>query len=139
MPGQFLFFRSPRGKKLTHMEKITMYHHPRCSKSRGTLELLEARGITPEIRFYQLDPPTPVELKALVKKLGIRAEELIRKQEPLFKERYRGTKHTEDEWIQIISAHPVLMERPVVVRGERAVIGRPPEKVFELLDRPGKV
>lgn len=133
------FFFDPLGEKLIHMQKVILYHHPRCSKSRGALELLEARGIMPEIRFYQLDPPTPAELKGLLKKLGIRAEDLLRKQESLYKEQYRGAEHTEDEWIEIISAHPVLMERPVVVRSERAVIARPPEKVLELLDGPGKV
>ena len=116
------------------MEKIILYHHPRCSKSRGALALLEEKGITPEIRFYQMDPPSPSELKALLKKLGIRAEQLLRKQEPLFREHYRDEVHSEDEWIAIMASHPVLMERPVVVRGELAVIARPPERVYELWD-----
>ena len=116
------------------MEKVILYHHPRCSKSRGALALLQERGIHPEIRFYQMDPPTPSELKMLLKKLGISAEELLRKSEALYKERYRDAVHTEEEWIKILAAHPVLMERPVVVRGERAVIARPPERVEELWD-----
>lgn len=120
------------------MEKITIYHHPRCSKSRGALALLQERGLSPEIRFYQMDPPSPAELKRLLKKLGITAEELLRKSEPLFKERYQGTVHAEREWIEIIAAHPVLMERPVVVRGDRAVIARPPERVDELWDASGE-
>jgi len=117
------------------MQKIILYHNQRCGKSRGALALLEARGIIPEVRYYLQDPPAPDELKALVAKLNIPAEALVRKNEPLYKEKYKGKELSENQWIGILSEHPVLLERPVVVWGEDAIIARPPEKVLAWLDR----
>ena len=112
----------------------TIYHNPKCSKSRETLELLRGRGIEPRIVEYLKSPPTAAELAAIVKKLGIRPEALVRKGEDIYKSRYAGRSLTEAEWIEALVRDPILIERPIVVAGGRAAIGRPPERVLELLD-----
>lgn len=112
---------------------ITIYHNPRCGKSRAALALLEDRGIAPNVVEYLKTPLDAPTLSALVKQLGIRAEQLIRKGEDVFKDHYAGKSLTEQQWIQAMVDHPILMERPLIVRGARAVIGRPPEKALELL------
>lgn len=112
---------------------ITIYHNPRCGKSRMALALLEERGIAPRVVEYLKTPLDAQALTTLVKQLGIPAEQLIRKGEDVFKEHYAGKSLSEKQWIQALVDHPILMERPVVVRGARAVIGRPPEKALELL------
>lgn len=114
---------------------IKIYHNPRCSKSRETLELLREKGIEPEITEYQKEHPDKAELKAILKKLGIPAIELVRKNEDIFKEKFKGKELSEEQWIEALVEYPVLMERPVVVKDNKAVIGRPPEKVLELLKR----
>ncbi|AUN94920.1 arsenate reductase (glutaredoxin) [Pseudazoarcus pumilus] len=113
---------------------MRIYHNPRCSKSRGTLALLEEAGVTPEIIHYLDTPPTRAELVALLAKLGMQPSELVRRGEDICKTEYAGRTMSEDDWLDAMLAHPVLIERPIVVAGERAVIGRPPEKVLELLD-----
>ena len=113
---------------------LTIYHNPKCSKSRATLELLRGRGIEPRIVEYLKSPPTAAELAAIVKKLGIRPEALVRKGEDIYKSRYAGRSLTEAEWIEALVRDPILIERPIVVAGGRAAIGRPPERVLELLD-----
>ena len=112
----------------------TIYHNPRCSKSRATLELLRGRGIEPRIVEYLETPPTPAELTAIVAKLGIRPEALVRKGEAVYKSRYAGKPLSDAEWIAALVRDPVLIERPIVVAGERAAIGRPPERVLELFE-----
>ncbi len=112
---------------------VTLYHNPRCSKSRAALALLEERGVTPQIIEYLKTPPTAGELKSLLKKIGIRAEQLVRTGEPVCKEKFGGRTLDEAQWIEALAAHPILIERPIVVSGARAVIGRPPEKVLDLL------
>lgn len=112
---------------------VTIYHNPRCSKSRQTLALLRARGIEPQVIHYLETPPDAATLRVLLRKLGISARELVRKGEP----EYRSTgldrsDCTEAEVIEALAAHPSLIERPIVVSGERAVLGRPPENVLEL-------
>ena len=116
------------------MAALTIYHNPRCSKSRETLALLEGRGLTPRIVKYLETPPTAAELARLVKMLGIRPEMLVRKGEDVYRAKYAGRAMTDAEWIAAMVEHPVLIERPIVVAGERAVIGRPPERVSALLD-----
>ena len=113
---------------------VTIYHNPRCSKSRATLQLLESRGIEPKIVEYLETPPSAGELKALLEKLGMKPRDLIRKGEPRYaefglKDRQLG----DDALIALMVANPVLIERPIVVAGGRAAIGRPPEKVLEIL------
>ncbi|MEZ6188949.1 MAG: arsenate reductase (glutaredoxin) [Planctomycetota bacterium] len=112
----------------------TIYHNPRCSKSRQTLALLEARGIEPTVVRYLDEPPTPKTLDRLCKALGLEPQALARTKEARFKELglKEGTR-TRAEWLKVLSQNPVLIERPIVVVGERAAIGRPPENVLELL------
>jgi arsenate reductase len=112
---------------------FVIYHNPRCGKSRGALALLQDEGVTLQIVEYLKDPPTRDELKALVRKLGIKPEQLVRRGEDVFKQKYAGKVLNDDQWLDALLRDPILIERPVVVRGERAVIGRPPEKVRELL------
>lgn len=115
------------------MEKVTIYHNNRCSTSRHVLQILKDRGFEPEVRLYLKDIPTTTELKSLLKKLNIKAEELVRKKEKLYKEQYSGKAFSEDEWIRILSENPVLIQRPIVIRGNQAVIGRPAEKVLDFI------
>jgi len=112
---------------------VTIYHNPRCSKSRAALALLEANGITPQIIEYLKTPPTKTDLAALLKKLGMSAKDLVRTGEEVFKDQYRGRTLDEAGWVSALADNPILIERPIVVRAERAVVGRPPEKVLELL------
>lgn len=112
---------------------MQIFHNTRCSKSRATLEILEEAGVQFEIIDYVKDPPTAEELAAVVKKLGMRPEEIVRKNEAAYQENYAGRTLSDAQWIEAMVKHPILMERPIVVKGNRAVIGRPPERVKELL------
>ncbi|MCR6651065.1 MAG: arsenate reductase (glutaredoxin) [Cellvibrionaceae bacterium] len=115
-------------------DKITIYHNPRCSKSRETLSLLQSRGIAPEIVLYLQDPPDAATLKTLLKALGIKPRELLRTKEDEYKSLGLADGALSDaELIRIMSAHPKLIERPIVVKGKQAVLGRPPEAVLQLL------
>ncbi len=115
------------------MTALLVYHNPRCSKSRGTCQILADRGIAAEIVDYLKNPPSRAELAELMKKLGLPAEALVRKGEAVFKEHYAGKTLTEDDYLDALAMHPMLIERPVVIKGDRAVIARPPEKLLELL------
>ncbi len=113
---------------------IRIYHNPRCSKSRQTLELLRSNGIDPEIVLYQESLLNAETLKDLLQKMGINAAQLVRRSEQDFKDRNLGAKDvTESQLIDAMLACPKLIERPIVVAGERAVLGRPPENVLQLL------
>ncbi len=116
------------------MGALTIYHNPRCSKSREALALLEGRGLTPRIVRYLEDPPSAAELAEIVRKLGIRPEQLVRKGEDVYKAKFAGRTLGDDQWIAAMVENPVLIERPIVIAGSRAVIGRPPERVSALLD-----
>jgi arsenate reductase len=113
---------------------MQIYHNPRCGKSRQTLALIQDSGKPVEIIEYLKNTPTENELRRIIALLKISPEDLIRKQEELFTEAYKGKTYTDDEWIRIMADNPILIERPIVVDGKRAIIGRPPEKVLELLD-----
>ena len=116
-------------------EPYVLYHNPRCSKSRGALELLQARGIEPQVVRYLDTPPDAAVLRGLVKRLGIAPRELLRKGEQEYASLGLGDPALgEADIIAAMAAHPRLIERPILVHGERAVIGRPPERVLELLD-----
>lgn len=116
------------------MAKITIYHNPRCSKSRQTLELLQENNISPEIILYLEQPPTKAELKSLLGKLGIGARELIRTSEDAYKARGLADPALgDDQLIDAMLADPRLIQRPIVVAGDRAVLGRPPENVLDIL------
>lgn len=115
------------------MTKATIYHNPKCSKSRATLELLRERGADAVVVEYLKTPPTAAELTALVAKLGISPEQLVRKGEDIYKQHYAGKTLSPEDWIAAMVRHPILIERPIVVVGGRAVLGRPPENVERLL------
>ncbi len=112
---------------------IEIYHNPRCSKSRETLKLLEAKGIQPKIVEYLNDIPTENELKSILDKLGISAYELLRRKEPVFRDHFKGKELSESEWIKAMIEYPKLIERPIVINGNKAKIGRPPEKVLDII------
>ena len=113
---------------------VTIYHNPRCSKSRQTLDLLEARGITPKVVEYLKHPPSATELKAILKRLGIKPRELVRRGEPLYAELgLEDRELSEDDLIRLMIANPILIERPIVVSGAKAAIGRPPEQLLDIL------
>lgn len=116
------------------MTDLTLYHNPRCSKSRGALELLEARGMTPTVVRYLETPLSAAQIKALLGKLGISARQLLRSGEDEYKTlNLADASLSEQHLIDAIAAHPKLMERPILEVGDKAVIGRPPENVLELL------
>lgn len=112
---------------------MVIYHNPRCRKSREALAMVEEKGISPQIRLYLKEPLNKEELTGVLKKLGISAEELVRKGEAIYKETYKGQTLSEEEWIEAMVRHPKLIERPILEVGEKAVVGRPPERVLELL------
>jgi len=112
---------------------MKIYHNPRCSKSRQTLQMINDAGQDIEIIEYLKDVPTEEELKSIIKLLGIAPDQLLRKGEAIFKEKFKGKTFTDEEWIKIMIEHPKLIERPIVIDGEKAVLGRPPENVLSLL------
>lgn len=115
--------------------RTRLYHNSRCSKSRGALELLRQRGITPHVIHYLETPPSVGELRELVGMLGIPARALLRTGEPEYAELgLEDASLSDAALINAMSAHPRLIERPIFVHGNRAVVGRPPELVLELLD-----
>ena len=112
----------------------TIYHNPRCSKSRQTLELLRTHGVEPEIELYLESPLDAQAITDLLDKLVIGAAQLVRRSEQDFKDNNLGRADiTEDELIAAMVKYPKLIERPIVVSGDRAVLGRPPENILELL------
>ena len=115
------------------MAKITIWHNPRCSKSREALALLEQNGVESEVVKYLEDAPTKKQIQEVLKMLGISARELMRTKESIYKE--LGLKDVEDEQklIEAMAEHPKLIERPVVIKDGKAIIGRPPQKVLEIL------
>lgn len=112
---------------------IQMLHNPRCTKSRQALAILTESGENPQIIEYLKKPPTIEELQDIIAKLKIKPEELVRKKEPLYIENYKGMSFTDKQWIKILSENPVLIERPILIKGNKAVIGREEAKVRELL------
>lgn len=112
---------------------MILYHNPRCGKSRETLQLLKDNGHSPEIREYLKDELTQKELKEVIAILGIKAEELVRTSESIYKSEYKGKKMTELQWVKAMIDHPKLIQRPILVNGKKAAIGRPPENVLTIL------
>ncbi len=112
---------------------MKIYHNPRCRKSRETLELLRRHGIEPEIVEYLKTPPTKEELRDILRKLGMKPQDIVRKGEAIYKEQFKGKELTDEEWLDVLVQYPKLIERPIVVEGERAVIGRPPENALALI------
>jgi len=116
------------------MKKISIYHNPKCSKSRQTLDIIIKKGIKPEIILYLDKTFSPNELKDIIAKLNINPRDLLRKGESEYKENNLKNLHLEDDdLIRAMINHPKLIERPIVISGNKAIIGRPPEKVLELI------
>lgn len=117
-----------------HAAPTRLYHNPRCSKSRGALELLQARGIEPTLVAYLDTPPSVEELRGLLALLGLPARDLLRSGEDEYRELGLADPALDDDrLLAAMAAHPRLIERPIFVHAGRAVIGRPPERVLELL------
>lgn len=114
---------------------MIIYHNPRCSKSREAIELLKKNNCEFEIREYLKNPPNKKEIKELLAKLNCSAKDIVRTKEELYKSKFANKNFTETEWIQILCENPVLIERPIVIDGYKAVIGRPPELIVELIKR----
>ena len=117
------------------MSDYTIFHNPRCSTSCKAMSLLKENGIEPDVVEYLKEAPTEEDLRKLLAKLGLPAEQLVRKKDALYKEKYQGLQLNEHEWIRVMHENPQLIERPVVIRGHRAVIGRPVENIVELINR----
>jgi len=113
---------------------VTLYHNPKCSKSRQTLALLNEQGITPTIIEYLKAPPTAETLKAILAQLGLAPRELMRKKEAIYAERgLDDPSLSDDALIDFMIKHPILIERPIVLANGKAVLGRPPEQVLDIL------
>ena len=112
---------------------ITIYHNPRCRKSREALALISEQSSEIEIVEYLKEPPTKEELSRIIELLGIKPFELIRKVEPIYKEEFKGKDLNEGEWVDAMVSNPKLIERPIVIQGDKVAIGRPPEKVLSVL------
>ena len=112
---------------------ITIYHNNRCGKSRDTLAILNEKNVEFNVVDYLKNPPTFKELEIILKQLNMAPINLIRKVEAVYKENYKDKTFTNAEWIQIMVTNPILIERPIIIKGDKAVIGRPPEKVLEIL------
>ena len=112
---------------------MIIYHNPRCSKSRQALALLRENGVEPQVSEYLKTPPDEAALRDLLKKLGLCAHEILRTKEDAYVNCGLSPESSEAEILTAIVAHPILLERPIIVKGNRAIIGRPPENVRELL------
>ncbi|MDJ0823359.1 MAG: arsenate reductase (glutaredoxin) [Paracoccaceae bacterium] len=112
---------------------VILWHNPRCSKSRAALGLLQDRGVDVDVRRYLDDAQSLAELQSLQKALGVPAIEMMRVKEPVFKEMNLTTDIPDEALLAAMAAEPKLIERPVIIRGAQAVIGRPPERALDLL------
>ena len=119
--------------KSSRADQVRIYHNPRCTKSRQTLALIRERGIEPEVIEYLKSPPSAAEIKTLIDQLGVEPHALLRKGEAPYSELGLSPKSSKAEVARAIAEHPILLERPVVVAGNKAVIGRPPERALEIL------
>ena len=125
--------------KLLRSEQFTIYHNPKCTKSRAVLALLREHGVEPIVVEYLKTPLNAAELRGLLRALRIKAHEILRTKEDEYRELKLSPDSSEAVIVEALAVHPVLMERPVVVAGNRAVVGRPPEKVLDLLAPPAKL
>ena len=112
---------------------MKIYHNPRCSKSRQTLQLIKDAGADVEIIEYLKTIPTKDELKMLLMKLNLKPIDIVRKGEAVYKEKFKNSNFNDDEWIKIMIEYPKLIERPIVIKGNKAIIGRPPENVLSII------
>ncbi|MCB1670661.1 MAG: arsenate reductase (glutaredoxin) [Gammaproteobacteria bacterium] len=117
------------------MTSVTLYHNPRCSKSRAVLALLEENDISPELVYYMDNPPDVKQLKALMKKLGMQVRDVLRRNEPEYEELGLDDENLAEEIVlDLLARHPRLLQRPIVVADGRAIIGRPPEAVLPFIE-----
>ena len=112
---------------------MKIYHNPRCSKSRQTLQIIKDHQQEVEVIEYLNHVPSKEELTELLDKLGLKATQILRKGETIFKENYKGKELENEEWIEAMVQYPKLIERPIVVKGDKAILGRPPENVISLI------
>lgn len=112
---------------------MKIWHNNRCSKSRCAVELLNEKNLDFETVSYLKVPPNKAELKEVLGMLGIKAEALVRKNEPIFKEKFKGKQLSESEWIAAMIENPKLIERPIFINNGKAVIGRPTENLLDIL------
>jgi arsenate reductase len=115
------------------MKKVTLFYNPRCSKCRDAYDILNGQGCEIEIIEYLKDTPTEKELKEVLKKLGLKPFDLLRKKEPLYVEKYKDKQLTDAQWLKVMCENPILIERPIAIYGNKAVICRPTERVVEIL------
>ena len=114
--------------------KVMIYFNPRCRKSREALQIIKERDIEPEIRYYLDEPPSQAELAEILRKMGKRPRDIFRKSEPLYKDLGLKNKDLSDDvLLDYLHEYPILIERPIVVKGQRAVLGRPPEDVKKII------
>ncbi len=114
-------------------QTLTIYHNGVCSKSHGALAMLQEKNVPHNIRWYLSDPLSKEELQALLGKLNMKPSELVRQDEAVFLEHYSSKTYTEDEWLAILAENPSLVQRPIIEKGPKAIIARPPERVLEML------
>lgn len=113
---------------------MKIYHNPRCKKSRAGLEYLREKGVEPEVIKYMKDAPlTEEKIKELLMKLNEKPQNIIRTQEKVYKDNFKGKNFTEEEWVKILVEYPRLIQRPIVENKYKAVIGNPPQNIDELL------
>lgn len=115
------------------MENIKIYHNPRCSKSRIAKSFLEEKGLSFDIIEYLKEPLTVPNLTEIIAQLNMKPQELLRKNEAIYKEKFKGKTLSDKEWIEAMVEFPKLMERPIVVNGEKAVVARPAELISDIL------
>jgi len=111
---------------------MKIYHNPRCSKSRETLQLIKDAGVEVEIVEYLKAIPTVDDLKMILMKLNLKPTDILRKGEAVYKEKFKNSDFNDDEWIKVMLEYPKLIERPIVIKGNKAILGRPPQNVLDL-------
>lgn len=112
---------------------MKILHNPQCSKSREALSILQEKGEKIEIIEYLKNTPSVEELRSIIKMIGVRPEDIVRKGEAIYKELYKGKVLSDEEWIEAMVKHPKLIERPIVIKDKKAIIGRPPLKIIDIL------
>lgn len=115
------------------MTKVQIIHKPACSTSRGALQILEENGVEHEILLYLTKKLTVKKIESIIRKLGVNPTDLIRKKETLYQEQFADKNLTEAEWIQVLADNPSLIERPILIKGNKAIIARPLDKIYAFL------
>lgn len=115
------------------MTKVQIIHKPACSTSRGALQILEENGVEHEVLLYLTKKLTVKKIESIIRKLGVHPTDLIRKKETLYQEQFADKNLTEAEWIQVLADNPSLIERPILIKGNKAIIARPLDKIYAFL------